>query len=92
MTLMVSCFCWFLGFVLLTHWTVYRIGDTSSLGFVGTLFKLLASVFFNMQPITAMWMMDGAGVTVDGSISGPAGGFAPGVSFGTGWSNFLGIR
>eukprot|EP01051_Picozoa_sp_SAG22_P008398 SAG22_NODE_637_length_8315_cov_16.174416_3_plen_155_part_00 len=45
-----------------------------------------------MQPITAMWNEDGAGLT-DGSMNHAEahGGMAPGLSFGFGWSNFLGI-
>lgn len=85
MVFMASCLGWFLGFVLLTHWTVYAIGDTGSLGLLGTLFKLVAAVFFNMQPMSAMWEEDAAGTT------NSEGGFMPGVSFGFGWSNFLGI-
>ena len=61
MVFMTSCLGWFLGFVLLTHWTVYAIGDTGSLGLLGTLFKLVAAVFFNMQPMSAMWEEDASG-------------------------------
>ena len=86
MTFMASCFGWFLGFVLLTHWTVYAIGDTSSAGFFGTLLKLVAAVFFNMQPISAMWEEDAGGITAASQSE-----FEPGVSFGLGWTNFLGI-
>jgi hypothetical protein len=86
MVFMCSCIGWFLGFVLLTHWTIYAIGDTSSAGFLGTLFKLVASVFFNMQPMSAMWEEDAAGITAASQSE-----FVPGISFGFGWSNFLGI-
>jgi hypothetical protein len=50
-----SCFLWLLGFLLLTHWHIYSINDTKSIGLLGTLFKLLAAVFFNMQSISALW-------------------------------------
>ncbi len=86
MTFMTSCLGWFLGFVLLMHWTVYAIGDTSSAGFFGTLLKLAASVFFNMQPISAMWEEDAGGITAASQSE-----FKPGISFGLGWTNFLGI-
>jgi hypothetical protein len=39
------------------HWHIYSISDTRSLGFLGTLLKLLAAVFFNMQPLTALLHM-----------------------------------
>ena len=83
---MASCLGWFVGFVLLTHWTVYAIRDTSSAGFFGTLLKLVAAVFFNMQPISAMWEEDAGGSTAASQSE-----FAPGVSFGLNWTNFLGI-
>jgi hypothetical protein len=86
MTFMASCIGWFLGFVLLTHWTVYAIGDTSSAGFLGTLLKLVAAVFFNMQPISAMWQEDAAGIAAASQSK-----FDPGHSFGLDWTNFCGI-
>lgn len=86
MTFMVSCIGWFFGFVLLMHWTVYAIGDTSSAGFFGTLLKLVAAVFFNMQPISAMWQEDAAGIMAASQSK-----FEPGLSFGLDWTNFCGI-
>jgi len=58
-----SCFCWFLGFVLLTHW-LHSVGATR-MGLVGCYLKLVASVFFNLQPLT--------GTMNDPLLGGPAG-------------------
>jgi hypothetical protein len=46
----VSCVNWFLGFVVLVHW-LKRIG-APQLGLTGAVLKLVASVFFNLQPMT----------------------------------------
>jgi len=45
-----SCLCWFLGFVLLSHW-LHSVGATS-MGLTGSYLKLIASIFFNLQPMT----------------------------------------
>lgn len=45
-----SCLCWFLGFVLLSHW-LRSVGATA-MGQAGCYFKLIAAVFFNLQPMT----------------------------------------
>ena len=65
-----SCFLWFLGFVLLSHRHIYAINDRASIGFVGTLLKLVAAVFFNMQPITAIWDEAAHATATVGSDSG----------------------
>lgn len=65
-----SCFLWFLGFVLLSHWHIYAINDRASIGFAGTLLKLVAAVFFNMQPITAIWDETATATAAVGSDSG----------------------
>jgi hypothetical protein len=46
----VSCIGWFTGFACLTHW-LKRIGATP-MGIFGAQMKLIASVFFNLQPMT----------------------------------------
>jgi len=46
----VSCLGWFTGFAILVHWLA-RIGATS-MGIFAACMKLLASVFFNLQPMT----------------------------------------
>jgi len=46
----VSCILWLTGFAILTHW-LKRIGATP-MGVFGCQLKLLASVFFNLQPMT----------------------------------------
>jgi len=74
----VSCLGWLLGFVLLAHW-LDSVGATR-MGQMGCILKLMAAVFFNLQPLTA-------------SMNDPAfaGGFARGGGVGLWWSNFLGI-
>jgi hypothetical protein len=101
---MASCIFWLLGFILLTHWHVYSIADKSSLGFLGCLLKLAAAVFFNLQPLTALWyetdvasMPSAANSSAGSGAAAPAGldyeNVAPGDAymFMTGWSDFLGI-
>jgi len=45
-----SCLGWFSGFALLAHW-LHSVGATS-MGLAGCYLKLVASVFFNLQPMT----------------------------------------
>jgi len=45
-----SCVLWFQGFVILQHWLA-RVGATS-MGQSGCFLKLIAAVFFNLQPMT----------------------------------------
>lgn len=73
-----SCFNWFLGFVLLAHW-LHSVGATTT-GLVGCYLKLLAAIFFNLQPMT-------------GTMNDPllAGGFSRGGGAGLWWSNLTGI-
>merc|ERR1711972_1273597 len=69
---------WLLGFVLLAHW-LHSVGATT-MGLTGCYMKLLASVFFNLQPLT-------------GTMNDPvfAGGFTRGGGAGLWWSNLVGI-
>lgn len=46
----VSCIGWFVGFVLLAHW-LHSVGATR-LALVGCYLKLVAAIFFNIQPMT----------------------------------------
>jgi len=46
----VSCLCWLLGFALLAHW-LHSVGGTR-MGLLGCYMKLIASIFFNLQPMT----------------------------------------
>lgn len=55
----VSCVLWFLGFVLLIHW-LHSIGATLG-GLVGAYLKLVAAVFFNLQPMTGTANQPGTG-------------------------------
>lgn len=45
-----SCLCWLLGFVLLTHWQ-HSVGATR-MALAGCYLKILAACFFNLQPMT----------------------------------------
>jgi len=45
-----SCLCWLLGFILLSHW-LRSVGATR-MGLAGCYSKLVASCFFNLQPMT----------------------------------------
>lgn len=45
-----SCLNWLLGFILLAHW-LRSVGATQ-MGLVWCYMKLLASIFFNLQPMT----------------------------------------
>jgi len=45
-----SCVGWFSGFALLAHW-LHSVGATST-GLAGCYLKLIAAVFFNLQPMT----------------------------------------
>lgn len=58
-----SCLCWLLGFILLAHW-LHSVGATRC-GLAGCYMKLVASVFFNLQPMT--------GTMNDALLGGPAG-------------------
>jgi len=73
-----SCILWFWGFVVLCHW-LHSVGATP-LGLLAAYMKLLASVFFNMQPMS-------------GTMNDPllAGGYNRGGGAGLGWSNLTGI-
>merc|ERR1712176_857632 len=56
----VSCVCWFAGFVFLAHW-LHSAGATP-MGLTGCYMKLIASCFFNLQPMTGtMNIRQGAG-------------------------------
>lgn len=48
----ISCVWWFTGFVVLQHWLA-RIGATRW-GQLGCLLKLIAAIFFNLQPMTGI--------------------------------------
>lgn len=74
----VSCLLWLLGFLLLIHW-LHSVRATR-MGLLGAYCKVLASVFFNLQPMT-------------GSMNDPvfAGGYPKGGGAGTWWSNATGI-
>eukprot|EP00419_Tripos_fusus_P017451 CAMPEP_0172742302 /NCGR_PEP_ID=MMETSP1074-20121228/129213_1 /TAXON_ID=2916 /ORGANISM="Ceratium fusus, Strain PA161109" /LENGTH=226 /DNA_ID=CAMNT_0013572821 /DNA_START=3 /DNA_END=680 /DNA_ORIENTATION=+ len=57
----VSCLLWLLGFVILVHW-LRRVGATA-MGVSGARLKLLAALFFNIQPMTGVaGINNGAGV------------------------------
>merc|ERR1719357_2213352 len=73
-----SCFGWFTGFVILSHW-LHSVG-ASSMGLTGCYLKLVASVFFNLQPMT-------------GTMNDPefGGGYSRGGGAGLWWSNLTGI-
>lgn len=73
-----SCICWLQGFILLAHW-LHSVGATR-LGLAGCYLKLVAALFFNLQPMT-------------GTMNDPllAGGFPRGGGAGLWWSNLLGI-
>mmetsp|Transcript_82176 Transcript_82176/g.172035 ORF Transcript_82176/g.172035 Transcript_82176/m.172035 type:complete len:274 (-) Transcript_82176:157-978(-) len=58
-----SCLMWFTGFAMLAHW-LHQVG-AGPLGKLGCYFKLLAAIFFNMQPAT--------GTMNDPMLGGPAG-------------------
>lgn len=73
-----SCFCWFGGFILLAHW-LHSVGATK-MGLIGCYFKVVASIFFNLQPMTG---------TMNDPLLG--GGFARGGGAGLWWSNLTGI-
>ena len=49
-----SCILWTLGFVMLCHWLFMLPGPLDRVGFIGALLKLLASIFFNMNPLSAL--------------------------------------
>ena len=93
MTFMASCLAWLAGFMLLQHWVVYAVAlPVCSGGFIGCFLKLVAAVFFNMQPISSMWEEQAA--TAGAGSSGPMTthtGHEPGTSFGFDWSNLTGI-
>jgi len=56
-----SCVMWLIGFAILVHW-LKRIGATP-MGILGAVLKLVASVFFNLQPMTGTAQTrDGAGI------------------------------
>jgi len=69
-----SCFCWFLGFLLLVHW-LKNVGATP-MGLFGAQMKLVAAVFFNLQPMTGtmndpllggsagLWWSNATGITL----------------------------
>mmetsp|Transcript_3106 Transcript_3106/g.6455 ORF Transcript_3106/g.6455 Transcript_3106/m.6455 type:complete len:264 (-) Transcript_3106:336-1127(-) len=46
----VSCLGWLLGFIILAHW-LHSVGATS-MGLLGCCLKVIASVLFNLQPMT----------------------------------------
>jgi len=73
-----SCILWFWGFVVLVHW-LHSVGATP-LGLLGAYMKLVASVFFNVQPMS-------------GTMNDPllAGGYSRGGGAGIWWSNLTGI-
>jgi hypothetical protein len=48
----ISCIWWFTGFVVLQHWLA-RIGATKY-GQFGCFLKLVAAIFFNLQPMTGV--------------------------------------
>ena len=54
-----SCILWFLGFVMLTHWILVLPGPTDKWGLAGSLLKLVAAVFFNVNPLSALLGYDG---------------------------------
>merc|ERR1712113_818559 len=58
-----SCICWLIGFILLAHW-LHSVGATQ-MGLAGSYLKLVASCFFNLQPMT--------GTMNDPLLGGPAG-------------------
>lgn len=90
----ISCVFWLQGFILLTHWHVYSINDTASLGFMGTLLKLLAAIFFNMQPMSALWDETAtASANATNTTALNWGSVSPGnaAEYMFGWSDFLGI-
>lgn len=74
----ISCFCWLGGFILLAHW-LHSVGATK-MGKVGCYFKVVAAIFFNLQPMT-------------GTMNDPmlGGGFSRGGGAGLWWSNLTGI-
>merc|ERR1719462_65937 len=45
-----SCVGWFSGFTLLAHW-LHSVGGTS-MALTGCYLKLVAAIFFNLQPMT----------------------------------------
>jgi len=69
----VSCIHWLGGFILLAHW-LHSVGATR-LGLLGCYCKLVASVFFNLQPMTGtmglaalgggagLWWSNATGIT-----------------------------
>lgn len=59
----VSCICWLGGFIILAHW-LHSVGATS-MGLAGCYLKVIASVLFNLQPMT--------GTMNDAMLGGPAG-------------------
>jgi len=58
-----SCICWLGGFIILVHW-LHSVGATS-MGLFGAYLKVIASCFFNLQPMT--------GTMNDPLLGGPAG-------------------
>jgi len=46
----VSCMCWLFGFIVLAHW-LHSVGATR-MGLTGCYLKVIASIFFNLQPMT----------------------------------------
>jgi len=54
-----SCILWTLGFVMLCHWLAMLPGPLDKVGFLGAVLKLLASIFFNMQPLSALLTYNG---------------------------------
>merc|ERR1719157_89645 len=58
----VSCIGWVTGFLLLAHW-LHQVGATPK-GLLGAYLKLIASIFFNLQPMTGTMndpLLGGAG-------------------------------
>jgi len=66
---LVSCVTWLYGFFMLAHWLISITPGGApaafkSVGFYGCVLKIAASVFFNMQPLSGLLMLnEGGGFT-----------------------------
>ena len=49
-----SCLLWLLGFVMLTHWILTLPGPLDKAGLAGCLLKVVAAIFFNVNPLSAL--------------------------------------
>jgi hypothetical protein len=56
-TCFVSCVCWLHGFIMLIHWNYalgIMLGKQPVLGLTSAILKTIASVLFNIQPLTGL--------------------------------------